>query len=86
MGGRCYRVTAPRSHEMQQWLRCNDIDPSAVPLNSAVFVESEDGEKWAVRHDVYVMVPYFSQEERLVPLLNDPPMWWLVEQPPASES
>jgi hypothetical protein len=71
---------------MQQWLRCNDVDPATVPLNSAVFVESADGEKWVIRHAVYVMTPSFSQAEHAVPLLNDPPMWWLAESPPASDS
>jgi hypothetical protein len=75
---------------MCQWLGCNDIDSLDVPFKSDVFVESVDGEKWVIRHSVYVSsadgVPRYdavtgsySYGERILPLLNDPPMWWLRE-------
>jgi hypothetical protein len=89
----CYRVVAPRMNEMATWLTCNDVEPNLVPYRSDVFVESADGEKWIIRHQVYVRTELgaltydaasreYVCEERVVPLLNDPPMWWLEEAAP----
>jgi len=88
-----YVVQAPRMREMAAWLQCNDIDPSEVPYPSPVFVETPDGEQWFVRFETYVraqsgVIVYdevgerFVQVVRSVPLVNDPPMGWLVEAAP----
>ncbi len=88
-----YVVVAPRSSELVAWLRCNDIDPRDVPYKSEVFIRTDDGEKWYVEFDAYVrseagLLKYDVVEETFaydvcrVPLLNDPPMWWLKEAPP----
>lgn len=87
----CYVVKAPRMNEMAQWLKCNDVDPHLVPYNSPVFVESH-GQGWTIRHEVYArsesgFLLYdaasrtYACEERLAPLVNDPPMWWLEAAP-----
>lgn len=71
------------------WLRCNDVDPNDVPFKSDVFVESVDGVSWVIRHVVYVRSAVgalrydgvrrdYVYEDRRVPLVNDPPMWWLT--------
>lgn len=88
-----YVVEAPRTGELVAWLKCNDVRPSDVPYPSEVFVETPDGEAWFIRFEAYVrsangMVLYdavteaFEYVERSVPLVNDPPMWWLVEVAP----
>lgn len=87
-----YVVNAPRTSELVAWLKCNDVDPRDVPYPCAVFVETPDGEEWFVRFDVYVRNEFgairydaatlsFEYAERSVPMLNDPPMWWLEEAP-----
>jgi hypothetical protein len=89
--GRSYLVEAPRTNELVAWLRCNDVNLCDVPYKSGVFVESADGECWVIRHALYTRsatgaVQYSATtfeyvfEWRTVPLVNDPPMWWLVEQ------
>lgn len=84
----CYLVVVERSSELAAWLRFNDVDPNDVPFKSDVFVESVDGDAWVVRFSVYVRsasgslrydaeVRDYLYEDRQVPLVNDPPMWWL---------
>lgn len=88
-----YVVKAPRTGELVAWLKCNDVRPSDVPYPSQVFVETPDGEEWFIRFEAYArnaagFIAYdsatetFEYVERSVPLLNDPPMWWLVEAAP----
>lgn len=88
-----YVVKAPRTGELVAWLKCNDVNPRDVPYPSQVFVETPDGEEWFVRFEAYArsasgFIAYdpvaeaFEYVERSVPLLNDPPMWWLVEAAP----
>lgn len=88
-----YVVEAPRTGELVAWLKCNDVRPSDVPYPSQVFVETPDGEAWFIRFEAYVrsasgMVLYNAAEsayeyvERVVPLVSDPPMFWLVETAP----
>jgi len=85
-----YTVEAPRANEMCAWLVCNDVSPRDVPLGSEVFVESDAGGVWTIRHRRYVrsasgaivfdpLVQGPVKEWHQVPLVNDPPMWWLVE-------
>lgn len=83
-----YAVDASRSSEMAAWLKCNDVDPCDVPYPARVFVETADGINWVIRYDTYVRTEsgaikfdfareIFEYAERTVPLVNDPPMWWL---------
>lgn len=92
-----YVVKAPRMSEMAAWLACNDVDPRHVPYPSQVFVESEDGERWFIRFEAYVLsasgvtawdpvARSYNCVRRSVALVNDPPMFWLVEAPPAGSA
>lgn len=94
-----YVVKAPRSSELMAWLRCNDVDPRDVPYGAAVVIGTPDGEAWFIRFDSYVRTaagvlrydPFsedFEYVERSVPLVNDPPIWWLAEwgTPPTGEA
>lgn len=80
-------------NELVAWLRCNDVEPYDVPYKSEVFIGSDDGEKWYVEFDTYVrsetgLIKYdvvaesFAYDVYRVPMLDDPPMWWLVEAAP----
>lgn len=86
-----YRVVGERSSEVAAWLRCNDVDPADVPFKSDVFVESDEAGVWVIRYVVYVrsldgVIRYdpvtlkYVYGHRVVPLQNDPPMWWLCEE------
>lgn len=77
--------------EMVAWLRCNDIDPDEVPFGSDVFMGTDDGTSWMIRYPVYARLPSGAvrcdlptlkpaYDWREVPLMNDPPVWWLKEQ------
>lgn len=91
-----YVVNAPRISEMVAWLRCNDVDPRDVPYQSRVFVETPDSESWFIRYEAYAyneagFIMYnsaaeeFAYVERLVVMVNDPPVWWLEEVAPLGE-
>jgi hypothetical protein len=85
-----YVVVAPRASEMAQWLQCNDIVPNEVPFKTDVLVELDTDGVWVIRHAVYARTSAglirrdaalrgYAYDWRSVPLLNDPPMWWLKE-------
>jgi hypothetical protein len=85
-----YAVNAPRTNELAVWMKINDIDVDEVPYSSPVFVEVDEAGDWSIRYDVYVrsvsgVILYdrvrqeFEIAERSMPLVNDPPMWWLKE-------
>ena len=87
-----YLVNAPRTAEMIAWLKCNDVHPSDVPYPPQVFIQTADGERWFIRFETFVRsesgsirydatLETFTLEDRLVELVNDPPMWWLQEVP-----
>jgi hypothetical protein len=91
-----YLVQAPRSNEMATWLLCNDIAPTDVAYRTDVFVSSADGTDWFVEFDGYArtsagVIRYdaateaFVLQTRRVPLLNDPPMFWLRETAPTGD-
>lgn len=93
-----YVVTASRFSEVAQWLKCNDVNPNEVPFKSDVFVEIDADGEWVIRHAVYTrsatgVISYdpvsltFGMQWRTVPLVNDPPMWWLKDvSPPVAEA
>lgn len=88
-----YVVKAPRMNELSAWLKCNDVSPSDVPYPSVVLVETADGEAWFIQYEAYVrnasghitydaVTETFEYEVRTIPMVSDPPMWWLTEAPP----
>lgn len=72
MPGRFYTVDAPRIAELVSWLGCNDVDPIDVLYPCGVMIGSSDGQTWWIRYEA-------RKQERVIPLLNDPPMQWLKE-------
>ncbi len=89
----CYRVKAPRMSEMTAWVQFNGLSPSDVPYPSQMVIWSDDGEQWWIEYTAYKRAASgvllydpatdgFRYEMRTVPLLYDPPMWWLEETAP----
>lgn len=85
-----YRVNPPRMSEMAAWVRLNEVDPQDVPYPSLMFVGTDDGVNWRIEYEAYQRSPggklmydpatdTFRYETRTVPMVYDPPMWWLVE-------
>lgn len=74
--------------ELQAWLRANGIDPGDVPVHEDITIEPLTlGGDRAIRHTVYLRnadgAKYLdeatgdaAQEERIVPLVVDPPPQW----------
>lgn len=85
-----------RVHELQDWARANGLDPDDVSaghditvedtpdgrvIRCQVFVRADDGKPWAVdlaRFDEPLM------EERVVPLVEEPPAHWPIYAVPGS--
>ena len=77
---------AGRLTEVQQWLTANGIDPSDVPQDTTLVIETIDGQR-VLRYDVYLRNEVGSKdvdpndpdqaarEERTTRLIVEPPTW-----------
>lgn len=79
-----------RKYEIRLWLTLNEISPRNIPIESTVYVtENPDGE-WEIHYEAYLRTEdgriqvdpdnpkEAFVEDRISPMLFDPPMHWLV--------